>query len=169
LIDRIRQDLQQRLESLLGEADKLRRALAALGSHDDPARRSTRTASPPPATPRRRARSASTSRSRAKSPAAEAREASKAPPVTNRPAETPRAPADAGSRAPAARNASGATRSAVLAALAGGDPMTAAEIASATGLGRATVSTTLSRLAKSGQLTKAPRGYKLAAKSAPAE
>jgi DNA-binding IclR family transcriptional regulator len=40
--------------------------------------------------------------------------------------------------------------------------MTAGEIATATGLGRATVSTTLSKLAKSGELTKAARGYQLA-------
>ena len=39
--------------------------------------------------------------------------------------------------------------------------MTAGEVAAATGLGRATVSTTLSRLAKSGEVTKAQRGYSL--------
>jgi DNA-binding IclR family transcriptional regulator len=52
----------------------------------------------------------------------------------------------------------------VLSALRGADgkPMTAGEVASATGLGRASVSTTLSKLAKSGEVTKADRGYKLA-------
>ena len=40
--------------------------------------------------------------------------------------------------------------------------MTAGEVATATGLGRASVSTTLSELAKSGELTKAARGYQLA-------
>ncbi|MGA2929734.1 MAG: hypothetical protein ABSG43_27860 [Solirubrobacteraceae bacterium] len=39
--------------------------------------------------------------------------------------------------------------------------MTAGEVASATGLGRASVSTTLSKLAKSGDLTKAARGYQI--------
>ncbi len=39
--------------------------------------------------------------------------------------------------------------------------MTAGEIAAATGLGRATVSTTLSKLATSGEITKAARGYQL--------
>jgi DNA-binding IclR family transcriptional regulator len=39
--------------------------------------------------------------------------------------------------------------------------MTAGEIAAATGLGRATVSTTLSKLATSGAITKAARGYQL--------
>ena len=40
--------------------------------------------------------------------------------------------------------------------------MTAGEVATATGLGRETVSTTLSKLAKSGEVTKAARGYQLA-------
>ena len=40
--------------------------------------------------------------------------------------------------------------------------MTAGEVATATGLGRASVSTTLSKLAKSGEVTKAARGYQLA-------
>lgn len=40
--------------------------------------------------------------------------------------------------------------------------MTAGDVATATGLGRATVSTTLSKLAKAGEVTKAQRGYHLA-------
>ena len=40
--------------------------------------------------------------------------------------------------------------------------MTAAELATATGLGRGTVSTTLSRLARAGDITKADRGYQIA-------
>jgi hypothetical protein len=40
--------------------------------------------------------------------------------------------------------------------------MTASEVASAAGLGRASVSTTLSKLAKSGEVRKAARGYELA-------
>jgi predicted transcriptional regulator of viral defense system len=39
--------------------------------------------------------------------------------------------------------------------------MTSGEVATATGLGRATVGTTLSRLAKAGEVTKAARGYQL--------
>ncbi len=39
--------------------------------------------------------------------------------------------------------------------------MTASEIAVATGIGRATISTTLSRLAAAGEITKAARGYVL--------
>jgi DNA-binding transcriptional ArsR family regulator len=63
---------------------------------------------------------------------------------------------------PRARTAPGATKAAVLAALSKGGAMTAGEVATATGLGRATVSTTLSKLAKSGEVTKAERGYRLA-------
>ena len=63
------------------------------------------------------------------------------------------------------RTASGVTKSAVLAALASGNAMTAGEVANATGLGRASVSTTLSKLAKTGEITKATRGYQLAAQS----
>ena len=40
--------------------------------------------------------------------------------------------------------------------------MTAGEVAAATGLGRASTSTTLSQLAKSGEITKAERGYQRA-------
>lgn len=40
--------------------------------------------------------------------------------------------------------------------------MTASEVANATGLGRASVSTTLSKLAKNGDITKAARGYQIA-------
>jgi DNA-binding IclR family transcriptional regulator len=50
----------------------------------------------------------------------------------------------------------------VLAALSGGEAMTAGQVAEKTGLARGTVSTTLSNLAKSGELQKAQRGYRLA-------
>jgi DNA-binding transcriptional ArsR family regulator len=54
----------------------------------------------------------------------------------------------------------------VLAALAGGEPMTAGQVAEKAGLGRGTVSTTLSKLAKSGEVEKAERGYRIAAADA---
>ena len=59
----------------------------------------------------------------------------------------------------------------MLAALAGGEAMTAGQVADKTGLARGTVSTTLSKLAKSGEVQKAERGYQLApaAPSSPAE
>lgn len=60
-----------------------------------------------------------------------------------------------------ARTAPGTTKAAVLAALGDGSALTAGEIAAATGLARATVSTTLSKLAASGEIAKATRGYQL--------
>jgi DNA-binding IclR family transcriptional regulator len=56
----------------------------------------------------------------------------------------------------------------VLAALSERDAMTAGEVAAATGLGRGTVSTTLSKLAKTAEVRKAERGYQLRAASATA-
>jgi DNA-binding IclR family transcriptional regulator len=49
----------------------------------------------------------------------------------------------------------------VLGALAAGNAMTAGEVAAATGLARATVSTTLTKLSKGGEVLKAQRGYQL--------
>jgi DNA-binding IclR family transcriptional regulator len=49
----------------------------------------------------------------------------------------------------------------VLGALSHDGALTASEVANATGVARATVSTTLSKLAKSGQIAKAQRGYRL--------
>jgi DNA-binding IscR family transcriptional regulator len=63
---------------------------------------------------------------------------------------------------PQRRAASGGTTSAVLAALAGGEALTATEVAAKAGLARPTVSTTLSKLARSGRVQKADRGYRLA-------
>jgi hypothetical protein len=122
LIDNLRKQIQERLDQLLAEAEKLRRALAAL----DPRGGSSR---PSPAVP-----------------------------PWPRLASTPqrRAPARRARR----RTAPGATKPRVLAALTDGKAMTAGEVASATGLPTATVSTTLSRLAKSDEVLKAERGYR---------
>jgi DNA-binding transcriptional ArsR family regulator len=142
LIDRIRLDIQRRLDQLHAEADKLRHALAAL----DPRERSTPkpnlTSSRPSAT-----RSATT-------------------PAAAKPAPAPaRRPADATSTANGAsvstRTAPGQTKAKVLAALSTGPGLTAGEVAAATGLARPTVSTTLSKLSKSGEVVKAERGYRL--------
>ena len=54
----------------------------------------------------------------------------------------------------------GQTRAMILDALKDG-PKTAGEVAAATGIGRGTASTTLTKLAKSGEVVKAERGYKL--------
>ena len=72
MIDRIRHDIQQRLEQLLAEADKLRHALAALDPRErstpkpkttsrPTAKRAAKTPDPPKQTPARtRTRTAST-------------------------------------------------------------------------------------------------------------
>ncbi|HEY5317304.1 MAG TPA: winged helix-turn-helix domain-containing protein [Solirubrobacteraceae bacterium] len=133
MIDRIRQEIQERLEQLLAEAEKLRDALAALDPREQkpkarraPARSTTRSASP-----------------RASTRSTGTRTSSRASTGSN------------------SRTAPGATKNSVLAALGKGGAMTAGEVASATGLGRGTVSTTLSKLAKSGVVVKADRGYRL--------
>ncbi len=121
LIDRIRRDIQQRLDAVLGEADKLRKALTAL----DP-----RNGSGPASQP--------------------ARDGASAPPKT----ASPR-------RATRRRTAPGATKRRVLTALADGSAKTAGEVAATTGVARGTVSTTLSKLSKTGEVVKAERGYRL--------
>jgi sugar-specific transcriptional regulator TrmB len=123
VIDTIREQIQERLNELLSEAEKLRRALAAL----DPRR-----GSPPPS-----------------------------PTATPRPRPTPTRERRTQTRRPSGRTAPGATKARVLGALADGKAMTAGEVAAATGLPRGTVSTTLSKLAKSGEVLKAERGYRL--------
>jgi DNA-binding MarR family transcriptional regulator len=60
------------------------------------------------------------------------------------------------------RTAPGATKASVLAALSRGEAMTAGQVATKAGLARPTVSTTLSKLAKTGEVQKAARGYLLA-------
>lgn len=122
MIDRIRHDIQQRLEQLLAEAEKLRGALVALDPRERPE---------PPS-----------------------------------PADAKRRTAPRGGRSPSAARARaatapGATKSTVLAALTSGDAMTAGEVATATGLNRGTVSTTLSKCVKTGEVLKAQRGYRL--------
>jgi DNA-binding transcriptional ArsR family regulator len=141
LIDRIRHDIQQRLEQLLAEADKLRHALVAL----DPRER----VSPTPT-------------------------ATKSEPAAKRDGNTPEAVNRAPARAIGASNGAassrrtrpGETRLKVLAALSHDQGLTAGEVAQATGLARPTVSTTLSRLSKTGDVVKADRGYHLSSKPA---
>jgi predicted Rossmann fold nucleotide-binding protein DprA/Smf involved in DNA uptake len=75
------------------------------------------------------------------------------------PARAPRTPASKPASGPA-RAPRGQNRAKVLDALKDG-PMTASEISTATGIATGTVSTLLTKLAKSGELAKAERGYKL--------
>lgn len=160
MLDQIGRDIKKRLDELLSEADKLRHALTALSSRNGDKTSSAAPASPKQSAPSR-GRSRSTpapsgtarkpTRSRSRTTATATRSAS----ASTKPAATPNAKA-------ATRTAPGATKNAILAALADSGAMTAGEIATATGLGRPTVSTTLSRLARTGEVSKAARGYELA-------
>jgi DNA-binding transcriptional ArsR family regulator len=144
MLDQIRRQIQDHLEELLGEIDKLRRALTALTSRDGE-----------PADGARAAASSAADQSAKTSGAATRTRKASVPP---RPTAQPASPAAAPART---RTAPGATKAAVLAAVNEGSAMNADEIAAATGLGRATVSTTLSKLATSGAITKAARGYQI--------
>ena len=142
MIDTLREQIQQAIDQLLSEVERLRKALAALDprSQSSPARK-------PPA--RRASAGSSTRATNDKQPASSA---------------TRRAPRRTGQSAArsAGRTAPGATKAAVLEALADGQAMTAGEVAAKTELARPTVSTTLSKLAKSGEVQKAERGYRRA-------
>ncbi len=99
-------------------------------------------------------------------PAAKPRAAKTKPPkARSKPtsARTPRRAADAPSvtKANTARTARGATKAKVLAALSTDGGLTASDVAASTGLGRGVASTTLSKLAKNGEVVKAERGYRL--------
>ena len=140
VIDRLREQIHERLDQLAGEAERLRKALAALDprSSKAPARKPSPEKAARTSAPRRKASPATT-------------------PPAALPTRTPR------------RTASGTTRASVLAALAGGEAMTASEVAAKAGIARPTVSTTLSKLAKSGEVQKAPRGYQLSTGTTPTE
>ena len=138
MIDRIRHDIQQRLDQLLAEADKLRRALAALDRRE------------------RSAPKSKTTRSQAK-PAAKTPEAAKQAPTRTR----TRTAGTTNRASASTRTAAGETRAKVLAALSSDGALTAGEVAKATGVARPTVSTTLSKLSKTGEVVKADRGYRL--------
>jgi CRP-like cAMP-binding protein len=137
VIDRLRRQIQEYLDELLAEAKRLRKALTALkpGSTKAPARK-----------PRQRKPAEATATPKTKAMAPEP------VPVTRTSQPSARA---------SRRTAPGATKAAVLAALDGGEPMTAGEVAAKAGLARPTVSTTLTRLAKSGEVQKVKRGYRL--------
>jgi DNA-binding transcriptional ArsR family regulator len=137
VIDRLREQIQERPDQLAGEADRLRKALAAL----DP-RSSTAPARKPPV--RKPAQQTASKPTVSATNSAPARQ-------TSQPA--PRSPH---------RTAPGATKASVLTALADGEAMTAGQVADKTGLARGTVSTTLSKLVKSGEVHKAERGQRLA-------
>ena len=107
-----------------------------------PAASSTST---PTAPARKRARAAKPKPAASATPPAATRRTAASKPATN------------------GRRTHGATKSSVLAALAGGEALTAGQVATKAGLARPTVSTTLSKLAKTGEVQKADRGYRLPA------
>jgi DNA-binding transcriptional ArsR family regulator len=150
MLDQIRRQIQDHLEELLGEIDKLRRALTALTSRDGEPANGARAAAVDSSAADQSAKTSGAATRRAP----RTRKAS----VPPRPTAQPASPAAAPART---RTAPGATKAAVLAALNEGSAMTAGEIAATTGLERATVSSTLSKLATSGAITKAARGYQL--------
>src|SRR5947209_11474140 len=178
MIDRLRAQIQERLHQVTGEADRLRRALSALDPRPSSSRQPSAATEPGRSRGRpsrasrdsstgaaagRRARTAS-SQPGVASPAGASRQRSPAGTPDPKPARqrrtqpTDTTPAGGGS----ARAGRGATRTAVLAALGAGEPLTAGQVAEKTGLGRPTVSTTLSRLVTTGDVEKADRGYRLA-------
>jgi CRP-like cAMP-binding protein len=146
LIDRIRRDIEERIEQLHAEAEKLGRALAALDPREKPA---ARRAARPAAKPATKA-----------GPEAAATPAPK--PAAKRTRKSASSPAQAAANG---RTARGATKAKVLGTLSSDGAMTAGDVAKAAGLDRATVSTTLSKLAKAGEIAKAERGYRLPAAS----
>ncbi|TMM00709.1 MAG: MarR family transcriptional regulator [Actinobacteria bacterium] len=92
----------------------------------------------------------------AKRPTAAKRATAAARAGTAKPARTANKPASARTGAPRGQN-----KAKVLDALKSGGPMTASEIAKVTGISAGTVSTLLTKMAKTGELAKAERGYTL--------
>lgn len=157
MLDQLRSDLTSRLDELLGEADKLRRALTALGTRQHN-RTSSATPTSSPSKPRTdRVKSNTAAPVRKVTPSSAETATKTAAPAARRSRSTK----PKGAQQTSSRTAPGATKSAVLATLATGETMTAGQVATAAGLGRPTVSTTLSRLAKTGEVTKASRGYRI--------
>lgn len=151
VIDDLHRELQARLDEVLDEAERLRAAIKALGSANGAGRA--------PRSARRGAKATGAGGAIAvKTAATESRTRRGAPSGASKRAER------GSTAAPAAGVARRGTKDAVLAALATGGAMTAGEVAAATGLGRASVSTTLTKLARSGAAVKADRGYRLASK-----
>ena len=160
MLDQLSRDIKTRLDALLSEVDKLRRALTALGSRDpNPERPGTAGASASQTRSSRRAGGSGTppASSRQRSDA----RAKKPTPASSSRQRKPREGRSAGPAGNATRSAPGATKRAVLQTLSAGEAMTAGEIAAATGLGRATISTTLSRMVKTGELIKVAHGYQI--------
>ncbi len=157
VLDQIIRAIQASIDELLSEINKLRSALAALTSRESESEPAAADSAAPV--------SSADGESVATSPRAATRRAPRTRKASVPPRPAAQTPASSAAAPASARTAPGATKAAVLAALKDGSALTAGEIASATGLGRATVSTTLSKLATSGEITKAARGYQLGRES----
>ncbi len=129
-LDELRERIERRLAELADEDRRLQAALAVLNGSATP---TTRTRSPKAPRPSRATNG-------------------QAPKPTRRKPKEPKSTTAAVAKR-------GATRRAVLDALADGSARTAGDIATATGIGRGSVSTTLSNLLAAGQVLKADRGY----------
>jgi hypothetical protein len=132
MIDRLRRELREYRAQMSEQTDRVDAALAALGSETPTRRR---------ATPARRSTAVAAS-----GPAAS-------------PARKRTSPGKPKART---RAASGETKAAVLGGLSPTEPRTATDVEKLTGVKRGTASTMLHTLSKSGQATKATRGYLLA-------
>ena len=144
-------------ERLSEELERLRDALGRLEGAARSRVSGRREAARPAARSAGRAKPAAGTRSRA------ARGGGAASPAARSSARGRRAGAAAGPSAPA-RAPRGQNKAKVLAALKDG-PMTASEVAKATGIATGTVSTLLTKLSKSGEVVKAERGYRLPERS----
>lgn len=164
MLDQLRRDIGTRLDELVGEADRLRHALTALSplQRDGTSTPATKSSSQTSGRPRANSRTARTGSNRTPATARTTAKSSRS--STPKPGSSKAKTAARSS----ARTPPGATKTAILAALASGEAMTATEVATKTGLGAATISTTLSRLVKTGEVTKAKRGYQANKPATPA-
>jgi CRP-like cAMP-binding protein len=141
--------IEEQLRQHQDLSDELERLRAALGRLEDGV--STRV----------RGRRTPAKASAQRSPAAvKSSPAAKSTPAAKSSAAATRSAAASRPRRAAASAPRGQTRATILDSLKDG-PKTAGEIAAATGIGRGSASTTLTKLAKSGEVVKAERGYRL--------
>jgi len=140
LLDRIRKEIEDRLDEVRAEEAQLVKVLKAMAQGNGDA--------PVVGASSRRAQGAGSTRAkRAAKPSAKS--------------AGRRAKSATSAVAATSRTAPGETKTRVLKALADGKAKTAGEVATASGLARGSVSTTLSKLAKAGEVVKADRGYRL--------
>lgn len=166
LIDRMRKDIQDRLDTVLSEADKLRKALSALDPRGGSA--SSRASSRGSGSGSSGGSGGRGSGGSRRSGAGSSRRSSGPRAArSSRSQRTQRRTQSTQRRTRGRRTPPGATKNRVLEALSDGRARTAGEVAEATGLARGTVSTTLSKLARGNEVVKAERGYRLPTAAAP--